>query len=400
VRIAITSIPYAGHLAPLLGVTAELVRRGHEVTFVTTAERAGQLRELGADVLEYRSPMQGEGPQADRDEDLSTVLPRLLREAAAVLPALERGLGARLPDCVINDVVSWGGTVFGHKHGILDVQAWPVFASNEVFSLERRYGQSLGDTALLQRFYDDLHAFAAAAGTPGAAEYLFAAADRNLVFMPRAFQYAGDTFDERYVFVGPCPTSTEVPPAATGHPLVLLSMGTAHDRGADFFRGCALALAGLPVRVLLVTGGCVGLSELRDLPANVTVRERVAQFSMLARTAVFVTHGGMNSVMAALYHAVPTVLLPDRVEQVANADRVAELGLGVRIAGVDQLRDAVRRVLPDEHIRVRLGRMSAAVRSAGGAGAAAGAVEEWAGARPGGGPATAGPPQRLATKEG
>src|SRR5215467_810598 len=108
--IMISSIPHGGHEAQLLGLASELVRRGHTVTFVTTPRRAGQVRALGADALEYHSPLTGDDPSADREEDLSAVLPRLLREAKAVLPVMEHEWSGRLPECVLVDVLAWGGT--------------------------------------------------------------------------------------------------------------------------------------------------------------------------------------------------------------------------------------------------------------------------------------------------
>ncbi|HEV2372328.1 MAG TPA: macrolide family glycosyltransferase [Streptosporangiaceae bacterium] len=381
-HIAIVSIPHTGHMDRLYGVATELVRRGHEVTFVTTATRAGQVRELGAEAIEYRSPMEDEAAAANRDDDLSTVLPRLLREAKAVLPVMERRLGTRAPDCVLTDVLAWGGAVFAHKHGIVDIQMWLFFASNEVFSLEDRYESSLGDLSLLEEFHTDLTAFADEVRTPGVAEYIFASRDRNIVFMPRVFQYAGDTFDERFVFVGPGLVQADPPKSGEGPPLVLMSMGTAHDRGSQFFRACALAMADLPIRLLLVTGGCVDLAELQDLPGNVEVKEWIDYAATLGRADVFVTHGGINGVMEALHYAVPVVVIPDRMEQIANAERVVELGVGVRVSKVGELRDAVLGVLSGNEIRKRLGEMRAAVRSAGGPSAAADAIEGWIKLRP------------------
>ena len=50
-----------------------------------------------------------------------------------------------------------------------------------------------------------------------------------LAFVPRQFQYAGDTFDSRHVFVGPCLTDRgerwEPPPG--GRPVLLVSLGSA-----------------------------------------------------------------------------------------------------------------------------------------------------------------------------
>jgi MGT family glycosyltransferase len=100
---------------------------------------------------------------------------------------------------------------------------------------------------------------------------------------------------------------------------------------------------------------------------------------VLRHAAAFVSHAGMGSTMEALYYGVPLVCVPQMVEQEANAARVAELGLGVRLdpesLTADDLRAAVDAVTGDAAIRAALDRMRDAVRKAGGAVAAADAIE-------------------------
>ena len=83
--------------------------------------------------------------------------------------------------------------------------------------------------------------------------------------------------------------------------------------------------------------------------------------------------------MEALYYGVPLVCVPQMLEQEVNAGRVAELGLGVRLDAArltaDDLRAAVDAVTGDAAVRAGLDRMQHAVRTAGGAVAAAETIE-------------------------
>ena len=78
-----------------------------------------------------------------------------------------------------------------------------------------------------------------------------------------------------------------------------------------------------------------------EIPDNVLVRPRVPQLDVLERADVFVTHGGMNSTMEALYYGVPLVVVPQMADQYMIADRVETLGVGQSIDkdtfGGDQL---------------------------------------------------------------
>src|SRR4051794_18925568 len=90
----------------------------------------------------------------------------------------------------------------------------------------------------------------------------------------------------------------------------------------------------------------------------------------IKHTDVFVTHGGMNSVMEAIYYGVPMVVVPQQPEQAMTATRVAELGLGVALepeqVTTGALRDAVATISGEPDYRSRVTRMQqAAVDSTG-----------------------------------
>jgi MGT family glycosyltransferase len=105
------------------------------------------------------------------------------------------------------------------------------------------------------------------------------------------------------------------------------------------------------------------------------------QLAVLRQARAFVTHTGMNSTMEALYYGVPMLALPQMPEQAVNADRVAALGLGLKLdpqdITADALRSAVDQVTASPVIQANLHRMQAEVRDAGGAEAGAQAIEEY-----------------------
>jgi MGT family glycosyltransferase len=110
---------------------------------------------------------------------------------------------------------------------------------------------------------------------------------------------------------------------------------------------------------------------------------------VLRHARVFVTHAGMGGTMEGLHFEVPLVAIPQMAEQRANADRIAELGLGTVLppeaVTADTLWSAVEGVAADERVRERLAWMRGEMTAAGGAPAAADAVERILGRyRPGG----------------
>jgi len=125
--------------------------------------------------------------------------------------------------------------------------------------------------------------------------------------------------------------------------------------------------------------GEVDTEALGAVPANVEVHRQVPQLAVLRHARAFVTHAGMGGTMEGLHFEVPMVAIPQMAEQRANADRIAELGLGTvlppdRITA-DTLWNAVEDVASDKHVRERLAWMRREMTAAGGVPAAADAVE-------------------------
>ena len=86
---------------------------------------------------------------------------------------------------------------------------------------------------------------------------------------------------------------------------------------------------------MIVSTGQTDPAALGPLPANVLARRSVPQPEVLARAALFVTHGGMNSVNEAMYAGVPMLVVPQGADQPMVARRVVELGAGLSIRTQD-----------------------------------------------------------------
>ena len=159
--------------------------------------------------------------------------------------------------------------------------------------------------------------------------------------------------------------------------MLFVSLGTAFNDRPEFFRACFAAFGGGPVA--MAVGERVRIDDLGAVPANIDVHAWFPQPAVLRHAAAFVSHAGMGSTMEAPYYGVPLVCVPQMVEQEVNAARVAELELGVRLdpegLTADDLRAAVDAVTGDDAMRAALDRMRDAVHKAGGAVAAADAIE-------------------------
>lgn len=204
----------------------------------------------------------------------------------------------------------------------------------------------------------------------------------TLVFLPREFQLAADTFDDSYQFIGPALSrarATDWRPPADDAPVLLVSLGTAFNNRPEFFATCLEAFRDTNRQVVMAIGEHVDRTEIGAAAANFEIAARIPQQAVLQHATAFLTHAGMGSVMEALYHQVPLLAAPQVHEATINANRVTELGLGYRLdtnsPTPDQLRDHIERLAADTTIRANLTIMRQAIRTAGGAEAGATAVE-------------------------
>ncbi|MFJ8187932.1 nucleotide disphospho-sugar-binding domain-containing protein [Streptomyces sp. NPDC096105] len=148
-----------------------------------------------------------------------------------------------------------------------------------------------------------------------------------------------------------------------------------------------MVAAGHGLRQLSAHGGFGSKTDpAAPYPERFEVHAAVPQLDVLAASSVFVTHGGMGSVMEAVALGVPPVVVPQMAEQRVNAERVQALGLGVYLpreeATGEALRDAVRTVRNNPRACAALATLDQDISQAGGSSAAADIVEKVLANRP------------------
>ena len=390
-HIAICNIPALGHVNPTLPLAAELVARGHRVSYATAARRAPEIEATGATLVPYRTTRPAESDPSmvlpDRETYLAHTMVNFIEEAEHTLPQLDAAFAADPPDVVLYDRLSFAGRIYAIRHGLPSVRMWPMLISGEHWSLFRTapfdedhplmvsYREKLAD--LLRWYRVDV----------SAADFLDdPVPDADIAFFPRRFQYHGELFGDRYSFVGPCRQPPDgVPDRSASRPVALVSLGSVYNNQPEFYRSCVAAFAGSPWHVVLAVGERIDPAALAPLPDNVEAHAVVPQTEVLAASAVFLCHAGMGGLMEAMQAGVPVVTVPQTVEQESNAVRVEQLGLGVRLdpAGLtpQALRAAVDRAATDPGIAAHVAQLRRDIAEAGGAVRAADVVEALPAAR-------------------
>ncbi|AXI80322.1 macrolide family glycosyltransferase [Peterkaempfera bronchialis] len=378
-----------GHVNPTLGLARELVARGHRVTYVVDRRFTEPIERTGARVVGYDSARGAfyRAPDPTHAQLAADGYQLLLESMETVFPLALAAFRNDPPDLVLYDFESFAaGRVAAHVLGAASVQLCPSHASNETFSMRARMFPA--DEALMRdgalAFIDFMEAHGI--GTDQLARYGTEWDRRNLVFLPREFQIEGETFDDRYAFVGPSVAEPDgaVPwsPPRDGRRLALVSLGTESTGQRDLLRACAEAFDGADWQVVMTLGRGGERPWRHSLPPHVETHEWLPHPAVLPHADILVCHGGMGSIMEALYFATPVVAVPQVLELSLSAQRLADLGLGRMVPHqgltAATLARAVEGVLLDPGTPERLAWMRERVRGAGGAVRAADLLERWA----------------------
>jgi len=371
-----------GHTHPHLPVVAELVERGHRVTYAIPAPFADAVASTGATPLVHTSvlPDENRGEQWPSDPVDGTA--RFLDEAVHALPQIEAALTGDRPDAVLYDIGGYPGIVLARGWGVPAIQLSPAMVAWDGFSDDLGDALAFRATPEWAIYRARFAAWLATRGIDDDPEEFVGRPARSIVEIPRAMQPHADRVDPSiYTFVGPAldrrPHQGGWP--APDRPLLLISLGSAYQDRPAFFRACLAAFGPLAWHVVLVIGPHVDLADLGSIPDNVEVHRWVPQLAVLGRASAFVTHAGMGGCSEGLYQGVPMIAVPQAADQFGNAATLEALGVGITLATEDATPEALRAALTSltesEDVATRLAALRDELRAAGGAAAAADIVE-------------------------
>jgi hypothetical protein len=112
-------------------------------------------------------------------------------------------------------------------------------------------------------------------------------------------------------------------------PMAYVTLGTVFNQeSGDLFERILAGLRDLPLTVIVTVGRGIDPADLGAQSANVRVERHVPQSLVLPRCDLVVSHAGSGSVLGALAHGLPSVLLPIGADQPLNARRCKQLGVG------------------------------------------------------------------------
>jgi MGT family glycosyltransferase len=391
-KILFFNIPAYGHTNPTLPLVAELVRRGEQVIYYSSETFQPAIEQAGA---AFRSIAIFFNEQTPVDENLMRFAYTLIQATQEIIANILPDVIADKPDYIIYDSLCiWGKCIAQILQVPAIASVTTLVSPSSLLHLKllaslplmiRSFLEGREEYTKFLAISDQLHKTYHIPRPPLADAYNNRA-ELNIVYSTKQLQMYPNEFNERYKFVGPCiGIRSQAPPFPfdeTGNePVIYISLGTVFNNKVHFYHLCLEAFADLKYRVILSVGSKVDIASLGAIPNNFIVKPFVPQLQVLQRAALFITHGGMNSVSEALYEGVPLLMIPQAADQTFIAQRVQQLGAGKMLhntkVNAQNLRKAAEEILAQHTFRKASVALGATFRQSGGPKLAVDEIEEF-----------------------
>jgi UDP:flavonoid glycosyltransferase YjiC (YdhE family) len=341
VRLLFTFAGGSGHFEPLIPIAGAAGAAGHAIAFagqpamISAIEVAGFTAFTTAGATLSATPERLPLLRLDLDREDRALREgfarRIARERATALLAL---CATWQPDLLVCDEIDFGAMVAAERLGLPYATVLVIAAGS--FVREKVVG-------------DPLNELRAEHGLPP--DRNLAMLSRYLVLSPFPPSYRDPAFPlpatahTIHPFTRD-PTRDDTPPwvaRLSAGPSVYFTLGTVFNvESGDLFARVLAGLRDLPINVVATVGREIDPAEFGPQPANIHIERYITQSFILRHCSLVVSHGGSGSVIGALAHGLPSVLIPMGADQPLNAARCADLGVARVLDAVEATPEAVR----------------------------------------------------------
>jgi MGT family glycosyltransferase len=379
-----------------IGIGDILRRRGHRVVFAAEASWKGKLAALGfeEDLVDLAPPAEEADDQDPgqfwkdfiRDtapeyrkstlEQLDTVIKPIWESLIDGVKYCEPQLKAIIervnPDVVVEDnVITFPALLTSGKKFVRIVSCNPLEVRGEDVAppFSGLPADERAEWAAFRAEYDRTHrevwsafnAWCVEQGTAPLPELDFIhEGDLNLYVYPEILDYTGarplgPAWHRLDSSVRETEQDFELPFERDGGALVYFSLGSLGSSDVELMQRVVEVLAKTPHRYIVSKGPRHAEIELAD---NMYGAEFLPQTKIIPLCDLVITHGGNNTTVESLHFGKPMIALPLFWDQYDNAQRVDELGHGVRLSTYsftdEELLGAIERLLGDAELRAGL----------------------------------------------
>lgn len=318
------SAPTRSHVNPMIGVAQLLKKAGHHVVWLCLPRPDVVADQLAASGIEAIA-LEGEAPpsQKRRSQELAKVVrdpvayPARVRQVQvdtveAYLGPTRQRIREVKPDVIVLDGQVYPAVIASHLENVPYVSLATTLLPAEPPGFVSEFGK------IIEGLAQDRAALFARHGV----DVTFASVEcmspyLNLLFTTDAL-LCGAPLPPHTEAVGPSipmehrGDEVEFPwdRLKSDRPIVYASFGSLISWQPELYSIIAQAAESLGVQLVLSGGDLAATDFAHQLPGDALIVPYVPQLALLERCSAFITHGGANSIMEAMYWGVPLLVIP------------------------------------------------------------------------------------------
>lgn len=380
-----------GHVNPSIGLIRELVTRGEQVTYYTSALYKEKLMHTGAEIRLISPRAQAlmnellAGFDQSKNQGKSPIIgnmDKMMEAMEWITDDILIDIQHESYDYVLFDAQNFPGKWIADIKKLPSYSLWSTFASNDKANFFKKVMEKWPED-MKKQFLEVREQMAKTTKRleqkygvtiPSFLSGMAVESELHIVFTSHLFQPESELYGDNYLFVGPSigdrQEQLDFSIAQLNRPVVYMALGTIVNKRVDLYQMCIEALKNQDVTVVLSIGNQLSPHDIGYIPDNFIVRNYVPQLDVLKHSDVFITHCGMNSTSEGLYFGNPLVMLPLVNDQPVVAEQVEKLGAGLLLdtenLDADTLRKSVQEALQNPAYKGNSMKISDSFREAGG----------------------------------
>jgi UDP:flavonoid glycosyltransferase YjiC (YdhE family) len=356
VRVLFTYAGGSGHADPLVPIADAVRTSGHTAAFFGRRSAAAVLDANGFSLFaDADDPALTTGDHATITPLLELDMEREYRDLRGFADRIARARMAGVlevtgewhPDLLVCEEVDFGSMIAAERVGLPHATVLTLAS---------------GSFVRAKTVAEPLDAIRAEHGLPPDPHLAMPARDLVVSPFPPSFRDPAIPLPKNAISIrsdaGPAPAET--PPGwlsrLSDAPTVYFTLGTVFNQeSGDLFVRVLTGLRELQANVVVTVGRNIDPERFGAQPDSVHIERYIPQSVLLPHCDLVVNHGGSGSVVGALAHGLPLVVLPMGADQLPNAQRCEQLGVGVALDAVRatprSVRDAASALLSDANAR-------------------------------------------------
>lgn len=383
--------PAHGHINPTIGLVNELLKKGHQITYICGEEFRDKFKNIDVKFIGFNNILNLD--KSIKNRTLNMLEKNLaINEIELELAMKEQGNF----DYVVVDPFIMPSEKLLKKFNIKKtITTITTFALNKdiFFDMEKSFEDNndtiekiMGKFEEIKLKYEEVGEKLGIKFFSNPLENLIGFdTDLKIVFTSRYFQPYEESFNNTYKFVGPSIFErVELEKFKLGNldnrKLIYISLGTIANGNKEFYQKCFKALGDRnDLKVIISIGNTINTKELGVIPQNFEVYNYVPQLKILKQVDLFITHGGMNSTSEGLYNNIPLIIVPQFGDQALVAKRVEKLGAGIALindVSIMSINEAVKKIFLDNSYKKNAEKLGNSLRKSGGYKEAARFIED------------------------